>query len=94
MHLIMLVLSTTKGYSVSIMAQKKSTKTTKARSTSRATTAKSRTTTRKPTAKKTVRKTTRAAASQKVDYYPNRVALLTATAAVLILLTLGLITAM
>lgn len=52
--------------------------------------------TRKKAAPKRATRTTRAsrAASNKVDYYPNRVALLTATAAVLILLVLGMITAM
>lgn len=94
---IPLVLTTKTGYHIRMATKKTTTKKPAARTAAKKTTTKAATSrakttkAKKPAARKaTVRRTQ----SAKVDYYPNRVALLTATAAVLILLALGMITAL
>ena len=91
----MLVLVIKKGYHRGMATKKSTTKKAAVRTTARKSTTKTTAArTKRTTAKKTTpRKTaTRQPRATKVDYYPNRVALLTATAAVLILLALGMIT--
>jgi hypothetical protein len=72
------------------MATKKPTTPTKKRATKAVTTKKPVAKKKATASKKTVRTST--TASTKVDYYPNRVSLLTALAAASILLLLALIT--
>lgn len=94
---IPLVLTVKTGYHIRMATKKTTTKKPAVRTAAKKTTAKAATSrakttkAKKPAARKT---TTRRTQSTKVDYYPNRVALLTATAAVLILLALGMITAL